>query len=301
MANMEVTLYSGFKAVTFKGAALNTATEKLAQQAALYRSASDNYAAADKRVGYDTALILAEVEATKAYSTDCKNMTEYFDAVGLDKHRANSLLAAGRIYRAANAKDARPELKELAKLSYDNLNTISSMLKDKNEREKVLASAADLANMTQSQVREWKAQNHADKPKTYKTTEWQYRAYGDDKAVFTASYEAVAPDHVNRIMSHYGSAHTVETLAKDESGNPRFLVFLGDCVKLITAVDVTPKSTPKTASVKVLTDEQAAAALGVDLDTYRAIKAQAIAATNAAKEATEKAAEASKKLRTPRK
>lgn len=301
MANMEITLYSGFKAVTFKGAALNTATEKLAQQAALYRSASDNYAAADKRVGYDTALILAEVEATKAYSTDCKNMTEYFDAVGLDKHRANSLLAAGRIYRAANAKDARPELKDLAKLSYDNLNTISSMLKDKDEREKVLANAGNLANMTQAQVREWKSQNHVDKPKTYKDSQWEYRVYGDDKGTFAASYEATAPDHINRLMMHYGNASTVETLAKDESGNPRFLVFLGDRVKLITAVDITPKSTPKTAPVKVLTDEQAAAALGVDIDTYRAIKAQAIAATNAAKVAAEKAADANKKLRTPRK
>lgn len=301
MEKMEMALYSEFKAVTFKGAALNAATEKLAQQAALYRSASDNYAAADKRVGYDTALILAEVEATKAYSTDCKNMTEYFDAVGLDKHRASSLLTAGRIYRAANADGAKPELKDLAKLSYDNLNTLASMLKDKDEREKVLSSAADLANMTQAQVREWKSQNHVDKPKAYKDSAWEYRVYGNEKGVFAAAYEGAAPDHINRIMSHYGSASTVETLTKDETGNPRFLVFMSDKVALVTAVDVTPKSTPKTAPVKVLTDEQAAAALGVDLDTYRAIKAQAIAATNAAKEATEKAAEANKRLRTPRK
>lgn len=298
---MEMTLYSEFKPVTFKGDALNAATCKLAEQAALYRSASANYAAADKRVGYDTALILAEVEATKAYKTDCETMTDYYKAVGLDKHRANSLLTAGRIYRAANAENAAPEIKKLANMSYDNLNTISSMLKDENERKLVYDNADVLVGMTQSQVREWKSQNHTDKPKTYKDSRWEYRVYGNEKGTFAESYEATAPDHINRIMTRYGNVKAVETLAKDEAGNPRFLAYKEDSVVLLTAVNITPKTTPKTTPAKVLTDDQAAAALGVDIETFRTIKAQAIAAQAAAKEAVEESNRASKRMRAPRK
>ena len=264
-----LTIFGSFHTLTFKSAALNKATAEIGEIAELAKSADANHAIAENEVSRRLAAVLYSVERDKAYKADgFKSLAEYAGAIGLAKSKAHSLAQYGALQQS-DAPDA------LKTLTYAKSDALNSLLKDKDMRSVVYADADKLVAMSQAEIREY-AKAHrkpSDKPAP------KFAALHCGKYI----KDADTKEPLYQAMDEWAATFTGEcvSIPKDGTGRTR-KVFIKDNGKCDMYTFVEPEKPAKPMPVpKVVSDETAADMLGVTVEQYRTMKAQAIAVVSA--------------------
>lgn len=152
----------------FKSKALSHATDIIYEAVAKFNENA-------KETRRTVAVTLAKVEKHEDYKADgFKSLAEYAERIGFEKSAAHKLENAGRLILSENET-----VKALAAdMDVSKLSIIASA--DEKEIEEAVKSGALKSDMSQNEVREWKASVNASKP----TKEAKVKTYELDVDVF---------------------------------------------------------------------------------------------------------------------
>ena len=198
---------------TFKSKDLTKATLGLAD---CFNSANKAYK--------DACIILAKVEANKAYKDDgFSSLAEYAELIGLNKSAAHKMENAGRLILSEN-----PVIRDFAaKADYSKLSLLAS--EDEDEVAEAVEKGELTTDSTAANVKAWKASRPAKEGKekvvpTWKITGRAFPLDGDHSTLIDATVGIASPADWAR---EYDSTAIVSS-AKDANGNTRYMALTAD-------------------------------------------------------------------------
>lgn len=170
----------------FKSKALTKATDIIYDAVAKFNANA-------KETRRTVAVTLAKVEKHKDYEADgFKSLAEYAERIGFEKSAAHKLENAGRLILSENET-----IKSLAEgMDVSKLSIIASA--DEKDIEEAVKTGALKSDMSQNEVREWKAAVNASKP----TSPAKVKTYELDVDVFRRNgatnyhYDSIPMDEV---------------------------------------------------------------------------------------------------------
>lgn len=198
---------------TFKSKDLTKATLGLAD---CFNSANKAYK--------DACVILAKVEANKAYKDDgFSSLAEYAELIGLNKSAAHKMENAGRLILSDN-----PVIRDFAaKADYSKLSLLQS--EDEDDVAEAIEKGELTPETTAAKVKEWKAARSVKEGKekvvpTWKITGRTFHTDGTPGALIDCTVGIASPAEWAR---EFDSTSIVAS-AKDANGNTRYMALTAD-------------------------------------------------------------------------